>query len=87
VTETTYEIVGAVERFDERDTVFAREALIPGSPTETIYHEANPPSLFHKDVARFASKAPWAAGALVLADDLFFGRTYKRHPKPDWVGR
>jgi reductive dehalogenase len=45
------------------------------------------PSLLHKAVAHFASKAPWAAGALVLADDLFFGRTYKRQPKPDWVGR
>lgn len=42
MAEPTYEIVGAVERFDERDTVFAREALIPGSPQEILYHETNP---------------------------------------------
>jgi len=27
----TYEIAGTIERFDERDTVFAREALVGGS--------------------------------------------------------
>ena len=43
------------------------------------------PSLLHNTVAHFASKAPWAAGALVLADDLFFGRNYKRRSKPDWM--
>jgi hypothetical protein len=42
VTKPTYEIVGEVERFDERDTVFAREALVPGSREEISYHESNP---------------------------------------------
>ncbi len=38
----TYEVVGKIERFDERDTVFAREALIAGSEEERLYHEQNP---------------------------------------------
>jgi reductive dehalogenase len=38
----TYDVVGPVERFDERDTVFAREALVPGSEHEIRYHELNP---------------------------------------------
>lgn len=42
MTKPTYEIVGEVDRFDERDTVFAREALVPGSREEEFYHEANP---------------------------------------------
>ena len=40
--EPTYEIVGEVARFDERDTVFSREALMPGSPGEIEYHRRNP---------------------------------------------
>jgi reductive dehalogenase len=42
VPEPTYEVVGAIERFDERDTVFAREALVPGSKEEILYHTRNP---------------------------------------------
>jgi reductive dehalogenase len=38
VERPTYEVVGPLERFDERDTVFAREALAPGSPEEREYH-------------------------------------------------
>ena len=38
----TYEIVGDAERFDERDTVFSREALVPGNPEEIEYHRLNP---------------------------------------------
>ncbi len=42
MSKSTYEVVGPVGRFDERDTVFAREALVPGSKEETRYHELNP---------------------------------------------
>jgi hypothetical protein len=42
VARPTYEIVGDVEQFDERDTVFAREALVPGTREEILYHESNP---------------------------------------------
>jgi reductive dehalogenase len=44
------------------------------------------PSLLHKTVAAFAARAPWAAGALVGADDIFYGRTYSPCAKPDWMG-
>lgn len=42
VDRPTYEIVGELTRFDERDTVFARERLVPGSPEERAYHAAHP---------------------------------------------
>jgi len=42
IDRPTYEIVGELTRFDERDTVFARERLIPGSPEEQAYHTAHP---------------------------------------------
>ena len=37
-----YEITGDISRFDERDTVFSREALVPGSVEEIEYHRRNP---------------------------------------------
>ena len=42
VEQPTYEVVGALERFDERDTVFARDALVLGSPEERQYHQLHP---------------------------------------------
>lgn len=42
VDRPTYEVVGALERFDERDNVFAREALVAGSPEEREYHARHP---------------------------------------------
>jgi reductive dehalogenase len=42
VDRPTYEIVGPLQRFDERDNVFAREALLPGSPEEREYHTRHP---------------------------------------------
>ena len=38
----TYRMVGPVERYDQRDTVFARERLVPESVEETAYHQAHP---------------------------------------------
>lgn len=38
----TYEIEGEITRFDERDTVFSREALAAGSPEEIEYHGRHP---------------------------------------------
>lgn len=38
----TYEVVGEIRRYDERDNVFAREALEPGTPEEAEYHARNP---------------------------------------------
>jgi len=42
VDRPTYEIVGELSRFDERNTVFARERLVDGSPEERAYHAAHP---------------------------------------------
>jgi reductive dehalogenase len=42
VERPTYEVVGELSRFDERDTVFSRERLVPGSPEEQAYHAAHP---------------------------------------------
>jgi reductive dehalogenase len=42
VERPTYEIVGPIQRYDERDNVFAREALLPGSPEERAYHSRHP---------------------------------------------
>jgi len=38
----TYEVVGPLLRVDERDTVFARGSLIPGTPEERAYHGMHP---------------------------------------------
>jgi reductive dehalogenase len=42
VENPTYEVVGPLERFDERDNLFARERLTPGSPEERAYHALHP---------------------------------------------
>jgi reductive dehalogenase len=50
----TYEITGEITRFDERDTVFSREALIPGSRAEIEYHRLNPDKIeVDERLARF----------------------------------
>lgn len=54
VERPTYEVVGALERFDERDTVFAREAYLPGTPEEIEYHARHPELLeIDRRLARF----------------------------------
>ena len=42
IDRPTYDIVGELIRFDERDTVFSRERLVPGSPEERAYHAVHP---------------------------------------------
>ena len=48
VEQPAYEAVGPLERFDERDTVFSRERLIPGTPEAEVYYSAHP-ELFRID--------------------------------------
>jgi reductive dehalogenase len=43
------------------------------------------PSLFHKSVAHLASKVGWMTPALVLGDDIFYGRRFKRRRAPGWL--
>ena len=42
VERPTYDVVGPIQRYDERDNVFAREALLPGTPEEWEYHSRHP---------------------------------------------
>ncbi|HUW12658.1 MAG TPA: reductive dehalogenase [Anaerolineae bacterium] len=42
VDQPTYQVPGPLSRFDERDSVFARERLVPGSPEEIAYHTIHP---------------------------------------------
>jgi len=42
VDQPTYQVLGSLSRFDERDSVFARERLVPGSPEELAYHALHP---------------------------------------------
>lgn len=52
--EPTYEIEGEITRFDERDTVFSREALVEGSPQEGDYHRRHPERIeIDRRLARF----------------------------------
>jgi reductive dehalogenase len=42
VERPTYEITGELTRYDERDNVFSRERLTPGSREEQAYHALHP---------------------------------------------
>ncbi len=42
VDRPTWKIVGPRERVDERETLFARERLVPGSPEEEAFHRSHP---------------------------------------------
>jgi reductive dehalogenase len=42
MTEPPYEITGPIARVDERDTLFSREALVPGAAHEREYHARFP---------------------------------------------
>jgi reductive dehalogenase len=57
VEKPTYEVVGPLERLDERDTVFAREILTPGSPAEKEYHARHPELVeIDRRLARFIQR-------------------------------
>lgn len=43
------------------------------------------PGLFHKTVAHIASNATWLTGALVLGDNLFYGKRYRKRQAPGWM--
>ena len=54
----TYEALGRLERYDERDNVFSRERLAPGSPEEVAYHTAYPEHTeVDRHIARFILQA------------------------------
>jgi reductive dehalogenase len=60
----TYEIVGPLARFDERDSVFARERLVPGTPHERAYHAVHPElAAVDRRLARFIETVDAPSGA------------------------
>ncbi|HEM46388.1 MAG TPA: hypothetical protein ENO23_05005, partial [Alphaproteobacteria bacterium] len=69
----TYEKVGGVTRFDERDTVFAREAFTSGSPEEREYHERHPGKIgIDRELARFiAAKMEGGPGVDIVARAIY----------------
>ncbi len=52
VEKPTFETTGEITKFDERDTVFSREALVPGSTEEIEYHKLNPEACAAPTVAQ-----------------------------------
>ncbi len=42
VERPTWEVTGPASRVDERETLFARERLLPGSPEEKAFHREHP---------------------------------------------
>jgi reductive dehalogenase len=69
----TYRTEGEIPRFDERDTVFSREKLVPGSPEEMEYHSRRPEKRkVDRELARFiVSKMEGGAGVDQLGRALY----------------
>ncbi|MBN2185667.1 MAG: reductive dehalogenase [Candidatus Krumholzibacteriota bacterium] len=69
----TYVIGGEITRFDERDTVFSREALVEGSPEEIEYHGRYPEKIeVDRRLARFiVSKMEGAPGTDDVAQGIY----------------
>jgi len=73
----TYEIVGQLERFDERDTVFARERLVSGSPEERAYHTMHPELVeIDRRLARFIEAVDQPEAAANPADAALYRATF-----------
>ncbi len=69
----TYRIGSEITRFDERDTVFSREALTEGSPEEVEYHGRHPERIeVDRRLARFIiSKMEGGPGTDDLAKAIY----------------
>ncbi|HHH40963.1 MAG TPA: reductive dehalogenase [Chloroflexi bacterium] len=73
----TYEIVGELTRFDERDTVFARERLVPGSPEERAYHALHPELVeIDRRLARFIETVDQPETATAQVDAALYRATF-----------
>lgn len=73
----TYEVVGPLERVDERDTVFARASLISGTPQEREYHTKHPElgqidqrmaKFYHRNTGPYFESVFGPVDALALPD-------------------
>ncbi|MCP4542580.1 MAG: reductive dehalogenase [Chloroflexi bacterium] len=77
VDRPTYQIVGELTRFDERDTVFARERLVPGSPEERAYHAAHPELVkIDRRIARYIEAADRPEESTDQIDAALFSATF-----------
>ncbi len=69
--QPTYRIEGEVTRFDERDTVFSREGLVPGSPEEADYHTRHPEKIdVDRNLCRFIRSKEQRGDAAESGDRL-----------------
>jgi reductive dehalogenase len=69
----TYEIVDVPTRFDQRDTVFARERLVPGSSEERAYHALHPElAAIDRRLARFVDQVDDGSSSANQADAALY---------------
>jgi len=77
VDRATYQVVGELTRFDERDSVFARERLVTGSPEERAYHAAHPELVeVDRRIARYINAVNQPEDGASQADASFFHATF-----------
>jgi len=77
VDRPTYEIVGELGRFDERDSLFSRERLIPSSPEEQAYHAAHPElSEIDRRIAAFIQAVNQPEGSTSQMDAALYNATF-----------
>ena len=73
----TYEIAGELIRFDERDTAFARERLVPGSPEERAYHATHPELVeIDRRIAAFIEAVNCPEASTSQADAALYSATF-----------
>ncbi|MBC7250496.1 MAG: reductive dehalogenase [Anaerolineae bacterium] len=75
--QPTYEIVDELSRFDERDTVFSRERLEPGSPQEQAYHSLHPELVeIDRRIATFIRQVGQPGDGITQEDAALFNATF-----------
>jgi hypothetical protein len=73
----TYDVVGDLTRFDERDTVFSRERLVPGTPEERASHAAHPELIeIDRRIARFIETAGQPGTSASQVDAALYSATF-----------
>jgi reductive dehalogenase len=77
VTDPTYDVVGDLSRFDERDSVFSRERLVPGSAEERAYHAAHPElAEIDRRIATFIEAVGQGDGRVSPRDAALYNATF-----------
>lgn len=77
VDTPTYEVVAELGRYDERDSVFSRERLLPGSPEERAYHALYPElAQIDRRLATFIEEVSAPAGQASQEGVAFYRATF-----------